>query len=135
MPQILEIEQYSITPPWSHGGLLSEIYNEDSFFSLAVHMGKVLGFVMLRRILDEAELLQIAVGKSVRRQGIADMLMNAALLWAKENGVKTVFLEVRKTGDAAISLYRKYGFSPVRIRKNYYDQPKEDAVVMEKNIE
>ena len=133
--RILEIEREAISPPWTHGALLGEVYREDSFFSVAVidnpHWdGDVAGFVVLRRMADEGELLQIAVDKAMRRRGIADMLLGAALSYADENALKSVFLEVRKSNAAAIALYEKHGFRPLRLRKEYYSSPVEDAVVM-----
>ena len=132
MPRILEIEHEAISPPWTHGALLSEIYGEDSFFAVAVseNRSSIIGFIILRRMADEGELLQIAVDKTSHRQGAADTLMEAALEYAKENTLKSVFLEVRKSNEAAIALYKKHGFKPVRNRKDYYSDPIEDAVVM-----
>jgi len=134
---ILEIEQEAISPPWTHGALLSEIYRDDSFFAVARSgqrestKGSLLhGFIILRSILDEGELLQIAVGKDARRRGIADMLMASAIKNIEENSIRSVFLEVRKSNEAAISLYKKHGFKSVRLRRDYYTDPTEDAVVM-----
>ena len=152
VPRILEIEHESISPPWTHGALLGEIYREDSFFAVGrfceEHRGTVLlcsgntrepspcapcvGFIILRRIADEGELFQIAVDKSARRGGVADMLMNAALDYASDNRLLSVYLEVRRSNDAAICLYKKHGFESVRQRKGYYNSPVEDAVVMMK---
>jgi len=150
--RILEIEWEAISPPWTHGALLNEIYREDSFFALAVtsetgfaersvtgmagtQSGEqksyaIHGFVILRCLADEGELLQIAVDKAFRRRGVADALMDATLLYASENLLKPVFLEVRKSNEAAIMLYKKHGFKSVRLRKNYYSNPFEDALVM-----
>ena len=94
--------------------------------------GFIVGFVILRRIADEGELFQVAVDPAARRRGIADLLMCAALEYALDSRLKSVFLEVRKRNEAAISLYKKHGFLPVRQRKNYYSAPVEDAVVMVK---
>jgi len=141
--RILEIERGAISPPWTHGALLSEIYREDSFFAVAknnsqftIHNSQlftrdVCGFVILRRIADEGELLQIAVEQCARRRGIADLLMDAAFRYADENVLKSIFLEVRAGNKAAISLYEKHGFKPISLRKGYYSDPVEDAVVME----
>ena len=130
MPQILEIERDAISPPWSHGALLAEIYRDDSLFALAVESGVVIGFCILRRMTDEGELLQIAVDKPYRRRGAADALMQAALAWAAEHGLGSVFLEVRASGIAPIALYEKYGFRPASRRKGYYTHPTEDALIM-----
>ena len=159
IPRILEIEQTSITPPWTHGALLGEIYRDDSFFAVvkAPVSGDpkivsieysprapaaeseerredmaVQGFVILRRMGDEAELLQIAVDKAMRRLGLADKLMLAALRYSLENELGSIFLEVRSSNEAAIALYKKHGFKPVSSRKDYYIDPVEDAVVMKR---
>ena len=132
--RILEIEAESISPPWTHGALLGEIYREDSFFAVAPcadsSNGAIEGFVILRLMADEGELLQIAVCTSSRRCGVAHALMGAALGFAHERALKSVHLEVRNSNEAAILLYKKHGFKPVRLRKDYYTTPTEDALVM-----
>jgi ribosomal-protein-alanine N-acetyltransferase len=154
MPRILEIDREAIAPPWTHGAFLSEVYNDDSFFAVAVLEGSQIasnksqtenpseeqpphqpppsihGFAILRRIGDEGELLRIAVGKASRRCGIADSLMDAALGYAKQSALKSVFLEVRKSNEVAIALYKKHGFKSISSRKDYYSDPTEDALVM-----
>ena len=131
IPRILEIENEAISPPWTHGGLLGEIYNEDSFFALAIDAeDATLGFVILRRMGDEGELFQIAVEKAHRQRGIADTLMEAAIDWAHGNGLGSIYLEVRESNEAAIALYKKHGFIQTGRRKGYYTEPMEDAAVM-----
>ena len=139
MQRILDIEQDSISPPWPHGALLSEIYCEDSFFAVARRVAEnsgasrvhdILGFVILRRAADEGELFQIAVDKTARRRGIADMLMGAALEYVSGCGLTSVYLELRASNEAAACLYEKHGFVRLRSRKNYYTDPAEDALVM-----
>ena len=136
LPRIMEIEQETIAPPWTHGALLGEIYREDSFFAVArlePRSPPLLGFVILRRMGDEGELLQIAVDKASRRLGVADSLMAAALEFSQETSMGTIFLEVRKTNETAVGLYKKHGFKSVRTRKDYYSDPVEDAVVMKRS--
>jgi len=155
LPRILEIEREAISPPWTHGALLSELYSEDSFFAVArsersaLSEGEiqtyhpvtsqayydVMGFVILRRMGNEGELLQIAVDKAARRGGFADSLMKAALGFAEESKLVSIFLEVRQGNGAAIALYKKHGFKPVRTRKGYYSDPTEDALVMKRETE
>ena len=142
LPRILEIEREAISPPWTEGALLSEVYRTDSLFAVCQGDGSpdtpptsTLGFVILRLAGDEGELFQIAVDKAARRQGVADLLMDAAFNYASENALASVYLEVRKNNEAAISLYEKHGFVAVRRRRDYYSDPIEDAVVMLKNFE
>ena len=138
--RILEIEQDTISPPWPHGALLSEIYRDDSYFAVwdtgtvppshEVKAPPVLGFVILRRLADEGELFQIAVDASYRRRGFADELMEAALDWAGNRNINSIYLEVRKSNEAAIALYAKHGFMQVGLRKEYFTEPCEDAIIM-----
>ncbi|MDR0491715.1 MAG: ribosomal protein S18-alanine N-acetyltransferase [Oscillospiraceae bacterium] len=130
MQRIIDIERDAISPPWTHGALLGEIYRDDSFFSLVSDDGATLGFVILRHAADEGELLQIAVDKAARRNGAADALMDAALSWAKEKSLCAIYLEVRKTNEAAIALYEKHGFKQIGTRKDYFTDPIEDAAIM-----
>jgi ribosomal-protein-alanine N-acetyltransferase len=138
--RILEIELEAISPPWTHGALLSEIYKDDSYFVVAVDNTEypsrrnILGFAILRCVGDDGELLQIAVDNKARRNGIGDLLMGAALGYAGEKLLKSVFLEVRKSNEAAVRLYAKNGFNILRIRKRYYTNPVEDALVMVKGL-
>jgi len=129
LPGIAEIERASITPPWSQSALADEFLR--SFIAVASDGGGVLGFCVLRRVsVDEAELFRIAVCPAARRRGVGDMLMQAALKFACKNALTTVYLEVRESNAAAISLYEKHGFAKTGLRKNYYDDPAEGAVIM-----
>jgi len=142
LPQILEIFQEVISPSWTHSALLNEINKGDSRFIVAVDESNscdaaistlfVVGFAIFRQVGDDGELLQIAVKKSSRGYGIGDLLIDSVINYAEENALKSVFLEVRCSNTAAVCLYKKHGFKSVRIRKDYYDSPVEDALVMAK---
>ena len=141
MDGILEIEREAIAPPWSHGALLGEIYREETFFAVACPAGidgtvgaGTLGFIILRKIGSEGELLQIAVDKAARRMGVGDALMAAGLGHADGNSVEAVHLEVRRSNEAAAALYEKHGFLAMRVRKGYYSDPVEDAMVMVRTL-
>jgi len=131
LPQIMDIERDSFSPPWSFDMLLDEVNNTDSFFRIAKQDSVgILGFVILRRIVDVGELLKIAVKKSAQRQGVADMLVASLFDHARNIDLTSIILEVRKSNDSAISLYLKHGFLPISQRKDYYVDPLEDAVIM-----
>ena len=127
---ILEIEQEANSPSWTHGALLSEIYKEDSFFIVAVDNENIIGFAIMNNTDNCGEILKIAVDKSWRRKGVGDLLIRSVLDHAECMKYDSVFLEVRKTNDAAIRLYEKHGFNKVRVRKDYYTHPIEDAFIM-----
>lgn len=136
LPELVKIENACIAPPWSEAEILNEIGRSDGLFALALENGSdtaeggVLGFCILRRAADEAEIYQIAVCEDARRRGVADSLMHRAVRYCRENKIGSVYLEVRKSNEAAIRLYRKHGFKNGGRRKNYYSSPVEDAVVM-----
>jgi ribosomal-protein-alanine N-acetyltransferase len=134
MDRIMEIELESLSPPWTHGGLLNEIISEKAYFPLAVEDDIILGFAILRRNEDEGELLQIAVAKEYRRRGVGDTLISAALDWAAECTIAKVFLQVRESNKAAIALYDKHSFTFVGRRKAYYTAPIEDSITMMKEL-
>ena len=132
--RIIEIENESIEPAWTHGMLLGELYRDDSFFELALENDKILGFFILREISGEGELLQIAVTKAMRRRGIGNILMSACLDRAAKGGISQVYLEVRAKNEAALSMYERHGFISAGRRKNYYVHPDDDAIIMTKKI-
>ena len=131
---IIEIENEAITPAWTHGMLLNEIYRDDAHFELACEGAKIIGFYILREISGESELLQIAVAEAARRCGIGGELMKACLVRALKNRISKVHLEVRSKNGAAISMYEKHGFINAGKRKSYYTQPEDDAIIMTKKI-
>ena len=127
---ILRIGQELISSAWTHDFLLNEFVNSGSSFFVALNNNDILGFIILRTVGDDGEILQIAVDKNEQRKGIGDLLISSAVDYAAENNPESIFLEVRVSNTAAESLYRKHGFETVRIRKDYYNNPVEDALVM-----
>ena len=141
--RILEIMQDAVSPIWTKDAFLNEMRKGDSLFLVALDDAMVdneigaprcMGFAVVRQVGDDGELLQIAVDKSARRSGIGSMLVAAVIDYAEVHALQSVFLEVRGSNIAATALYKKNGFEPVRTRKNYYDDPVEDAIVMKKVV-
>lgn len=126
------IEQECFNTPWSEKDLAAALTNPAFTCLSALDGEKPVGYVMMYSAADEGEIANLAVTKEMRRQGIGEMLMEHAIAMAKDNGVVTMYLEVRSSNIGAKSLYEKLGFSPIGIRRNYYRMPKEDAVVMAK---
>ncbi|HXJ15117.1 MAG TPA: ribosomal protein S18-alanine N-acetyltransferase [Candidatus Limnocylindrales bacterium] len=96
--------------------------------------GAVSGIVVGRQVLDEAEILNLAVRQSARRQGEGRALVQRLLQQFVERQVSRVFLEVRESNAGAIAFYRKLGFGAVGSRKDYYRDPAEAATVMERSV-
>ena len=132
LPQIEQLERLCFSMPWTLEMLHSQLPDERHEFLAAERDGEVLGYVGMMYVLDEGYIANVAVSPEHRRKGIADKIINNLCLICDELELSFVTLEVRATNTAAISLYAKHGFEQVGRRKNYYDLPKEDAILMTK---
>jgi len=92
--------------------------------------GVAVGFVLVRYVGDEMEILNLAVAEGSRRSGVGRCLVRAALDEARVRGTSRAFLEVRESNAPALALYNSAGFKPVGRRRNYYHEPDEDALVL-----
>ena len=92
--------------------------------------GEILGFIGILAVPDEADITKVAVAKDAQGQGIGSMLMKELISRAPKLGVAKIFLEVRESNEAALALYKKFGFEQIGIRKNYYTSPLENAISM-----
>lgn len=130
LPRIAEIEKRCFSTPWSENAFASQI-TANSVFKILTVDGEIAGYAVIdMQILPESELFNIAVAPEYRGKGFSKLLMDASLSDAEKRGAETVLLEVRASNAAAIGLYEKYGFKQNGVRKGYYSQPKEDAVLM-----
>lgn len=134
LPAILALENLCFSVPWSEKSFVSEINSRDAHFSVAELNGTLVGFCILHRLCDEGEIFNVAVLPEKRRQGIGAALIEDAFFAAKRMKIKRIFLEVRKSNESAQILYRNNGFSICGTRKDYYDDPKEDAVLMDAEV-
>ena len=130
IPCIAALERACFSRPWTEAMLEEELYNDAASFIVAEgEDGAVLGYAGVHVILDEGYIDNVAVDPAWRRQGIADALIGAFVRFGEAN-LAFLTLEVRASNAPAIALYEKHGFYEVGRRKNYYDDPKEDAVLM-----
>ncbi len=121
-----------IPDSWSYESFLSEVRRENGLVIAGWNeCNQVVGFLTASYICDTADLTNIAVNPDFRQRGIAFLLLDFLLRELERSGVQTVFLEVRRSNQPAIRLYEKSGFFPVGIRKNFYQHPDEDAVLMQ----
>lgn len=131
LEQIQAIERQCFSCPWTLDQLRSQLSDDRHVFLAAVaENGAVLGYVGMMFVLDEGYISNVAVAPAYRRQGVADALISALMMRAEELGLAFVTLEVRAGNEPAKALYTKHGFVSVGRRKNYYDLPKEDAILM-----
>lgn len=129
--QIADIERECFSHPWSRRMLEEELDNlSASFIAAQAEDGTILGYAGLTVVLDEGYINNIAVREEYRKQGIASALLDVFVRFAQAHQLAFLTLEVRASNSAAIALYQKHGFERVGERKNYYEAPKEDAILM-----
>ncbi len=127
LPKISKIELECFSLPWTADMLKTQI-SDRHIFLVAVEKEEILGYIGLMKVLDEGHISNVAVAEKHRGNGIANELLNELLDRTKDLSFLT--LEVRESNEPAISLYKKFGFFPVGLRKNYYEKPKENALIM-----
>ena len=134
LEQILAIEQASFSMPWSKNLFLSE-FRSPGISTLMVALAdgperSVIGYLVFWLVEDEMHILNLAIAPTFRRERVARKLVLDALKRASLKGAKQAFLEVRVSNSAARKLYSNLGFVVTSVRREYYDKPVEDAVVM-----
>ena len=131
LDEVAAMEQVCFPDPWSRNLLADELDNALAAFLVALdETGAVAGYAGLQVVLDEGCILNIAVRPDCRRQGIASRLLEVFLNFARGNRLAFLTLEVRASNEAAIALYERWGFAEAGRRRNYYEHPREDAVIM-----
>ena len=134
IPQIAELEQACFSDPWSERSFASELENPLSLWLVACDGETVAGYAGAQAVLDEADVMNVAVRPEDRRRGIARALLLELEQRLAERGVQTLALEVRASNEAAIALYEGLDFEQAGLRKNYYFHPKEDALILKKQV-
>ena len=133
--QVAELEKICFgTEAWSERSVASELTNSLSLWLVAEEEGNVWGYVGSQTVMDETDMMNIAVHPEHRKQGIAATLVNNLVDVLKTRGSHSLMLEVRASNDPARKLYDKLGFQQVGLRKNYYRNPKEDACILRKDF-
>ena len=136
LDEVAELERICFPDPWSRNMLAEELDNALSAFLVALDdAGRVAGYAGLQVVLDEGTITNIAVRPEYRRQGVARQLLDVFLNFARGNRLAFLTLEVRASNYGAIALYGELGFRSVGRRKNYYEHPKEDALIMTKEFD
>ena len=132
VPQVAALEKLCFADPWSEMSIASELQNIWSYWVVAVGDGQVVGYIGSQSSYDETDIMNVAVHPDWRRRGIAESLIDTLIEELKKRGSHALMLEVRVSNDPAIALYEKLGFQQVGRRKNYYRNPKEDALILRK---
>ena len=133
--QIARLEAQCFSDPWSEKSIASELENPLSLWLVAEENDQVFGYVGSQTVLDESDMMNIAVDPRFRRQGIARALIETLIAELSKMGSRCLRLEVRVSNENARALYARMGFQQLGLRKNYYHNPKEDALILGKEWE
>ena len=135
MSAVAALEKICFSDPWSENSVSSELKNKLSLWLVAEENGTVAGYIGSQTCGEESDVMNVAVHPDFRRRGIAEALVNALVAELKAIGSHCLTLEVRASNVPAIALYEKMGFSEIGRRKNYYRNPREDALILRKEWE
>ena len=133
--QIAQLEKICFSDPWSERSIASELDNQLAFWLVATEGETVAGYIGSQTVMDETDMMNVAVHPDFRRQGIAEALIHNLVEQLTVMGSHCLTLEVRASNAPAIALYEKLGFSEIGRRKNYYRNPREDALILRKEWE
>ena len=131
--QVAEIERQIFSIPWSEKAFRDSMESDNTIYIVAKENDNVAGYAGMYLSFEEGNITNVAVNPLSRRKGIGEKIVRDILNRAYEKGVRDVFLEVRETNSVAIALYEKIGFKEEGIRKNFYDKPRENALIMWKH--
>lgn len=128
--EVYTVEEDCFVDPWSKDSIRKELKNDLARYLVAEIDDKIVGYVGVWFVVDEGHITNVAVHSDYRGKKIGDRLVKEMVELCKENNLVAMTLEVRTSNTVAQNLYRKYGFKMGGIRKEYYSNNKEDAIIM-----
>lgn len=128
---VYQLSCENFSEPWSLDSIEKEIANPVATYYVAEMAGEIIGFGGMWHVLDEGEIMNIAVAKESQRQGVGYLILSKMMETVEKKQLRRVHLEVRAGNEGAQKLYKKKGFTQIAIRKAYYRDPVEDALIME----
>lgn len=133
--ELVKLENKCFSDPWSPSMFLGDLKSEHTYYFGAYNKkDELIGYIGMWNVGDTSEITNIAVHPDYRRKGIATKLVNELETLCLDIDILYINLEVRESNCKAISLYNKLGFEKVGLRKNYYKNPAENAILMTKNL-
>jgi ribosomal-protein-alanine N-acetyltransferase len=133
--ELLVLEEAQFPEPWTRGILLDEITNTQTRrYTVAVQDKRIVGYLGVMFVMDELHVNTLGTLPGHEGRGIASSLMDDAWRDALERGIARATLEVAASNTRALKFYFRYGFTPVGVRKNYYERTHEDALVLWANV-
>lgn len=133
MDAVVEIEEKIYAHPWTRGNFLDSLYSRYQTLTMRDPSGRLLGYFLVMEAVDEAHLLNISVAQDMQGEGFGHLLLDYAVDLARKHKMTIMLLEVRVSNVRALHVYRRYGFTEIGRRKNYYPvdpHTREDAIVM-----
>ena len=130
--QVAALEKLCFSDPWSENSVASELNNPLSLWLVALDGERLAGYVGSQTVMDESDMMNLAVHPDYRCQGIGSRLVDELIKELKKKGSQRLTLEVRVSNEPAKRLYDELGFSEIAVRKRYYSHPKEDALILRK---
>lgn len=130
IPAVHEVEVQSFSIPWSEKAFEESLGYSHAIFLVAEWNGSIAGYVGMYQVFHEGDIINVAVAQKYRRMGVGKALMQGIISVAAERGIQNLTLEVRESNQAAIHLYSSFGFISAGIRKDFYEKPRENAVIM-----
>jgi ribosomal-protein-alanine N-acetyltransferase len=131
--QVMEIEESLFSVPWTKEGYFTYLTRKDTMFLVVEEKEQILGYCGLLMVLDEGDVLNVAVRRDRQKEGIGNFLMESMIRLSGELGIRSYHLEVRSSNVRAINLYERVGFHRDGLRKGYYTKPLEDALLMSRH--
>lgn len=134
LDQVVDIEQKLFSVPWTKEGFLTYLMKKDTMFFVVEEKERILGYCSMLTVLDEGDILNVAVRSDRQKEGIGQFLVDSMLRMAEMQGIRLVHLEVRQGNGTARRLYQRLGFKEDGLRRDYYENPVENAVLMTKTM-
>ena len=134
LEQVVDIEQNLFSVPWTKEGFLTYLMKKDTMFFVVEEKERILGYCSMMTVLDEGDILNVAVRSDRQKEGIGQFLVDSMLRMADMQGIRLVHLEVRQGNGTARRLYQRLGFKEDGLRRDYYENPVENAVLMTKTM-
>lgn len=134
LDRVSVIEDTCFSMPWSKEGFKAALEMPGNKFIVYEKNDEIYGYCGYYGVLDEAEITNVAVDPDMRNRGIGRDMVNALLSKAAKNGINRILLEVRESNDPAIHLYEELGFKKLGLRRDFYEKPRESAIIMERYL-
>lgn len=131
---IAELEKNIFSDAWTNKSIGDTMNQPQAFITVAEENEEIAGYCIIYYVLDEGEIARIAVDERWRRQGVGRRLLDYACECCREKNIERLLLDVRESNESARVFYKNYGFEEDGIRKNFYEMPREHAVLMSKVI-